>query len=263
MIEKANIKGVSVARRVLLRVEEINKIINNKKIEEYWRMLVSELSTKTVVVKPRGDGCSAGVVRLFNQKDLATYLFLVRNRVLVVKPNTFSNQENIVHMPETATDIIFESFIETGKLRVSNGKIAHTHKSGYIEMTVGVLEERGEVRALSPSITIAESQILSVEEKFQGGTGVNITPPPKEILSLKNLNKVKDRIEWVAKALGIKGYSRIDVFAKAETGDIIVIEVNTLPGLTPSTVFYHQALAENPPIYPTQLLEKIIRNAGY
>ena len=166
-------------------------------------------------------------------------------------------------MPEEPTDIIFESFIETDKLRVSDGKIVYTRKSGCIEMTVGVIEEKGKIKALSPSITIAESAILSVEEKFQGGTGVNVTPPPKEIISAKNLNKAKDKVEQIAKKLGIRGYSRIDIFVKVVTGDIIVIEVNTLPGLTPSTVFFHQALAENPPIYPVQLLEKIIKNAGY
>jgi len=43
-----------------------------------------------------------------------------------------------------------------------------------------------------------------------------------------------------------------------KTGELIIIEVNTLPGLTPSTVIYHQALAENPPMYPTEFLERII-----
>jgi len=42
-----------------------------------------------------------------------------------------------------------------------------------------------------------------------------------------------------------------------------VIEINTLPGLTPSTVIYHQALAENPPIYPREFLEEIIKNSDY
>ena len=45
------------------------------------------------------------------------------------------------------------------------------------------------------------------------------------------------------------------------TGALLIIEINTLPGLTPSTVFYHQALAENPPIFPRELLEKIIKNS--
>jgi D-alanine-D-alanine ligase-like ATP-grasp enzyme len=48
-----------------------------------------------------------------------------------------------------------------------------------------------------------------------------------------------------------------------KTGAIMVIEVNTLPALTPSTVFYQQALEEKPSMYPRELLEKIIENTGY
>lgn len=43
-----------------------------------------------------------------------------------------------------------------------------------------------------------------------------------------------------------------------QTGELIVIEVNTLPALTPSTVLFHQALAQNPVVLPLQLLENII-----
>jgi aminotransferase len=98
-----------------------------------------------------------------------------------------------------------------------------------------------------------------VEEKFQGGTGVNITPPPADIISTKNLNKVKKLVEEVAKKIGIRGYARIDIFTQIQTGNIILIEVNTLPGLTPSTVIYHQALAESEPIFPKQFLELLIQ----
>jgi len=221
------------------------------------------LGTKTIIAKPRQEGCSAGVVRLFNKTDLFTYINLIKNQILFVKENTFTNQTNSIHMPECLMDIIFESFIETDRLKTSGSKITHTRKSGYMEMTVGVLEQGGKIKSLSPSITVAEQSILSIEEKFQGGTGVNITPPPKEIISPKNINKIKNLIEKVATTVGIRGYARIDVFAKISTGDIIVIEINTLPGLTPSTVIYHQGLAEKPQIFPLQLLEKIIKNAKY
>ena len=203
-------------------------------------------------------------MRLFNKKDLVTYLSLIKEKVKFAKPNTFSNQTNEINMPEgEVTDIIFESFIETDKLKVQAGKIIRNRKSGYVEMTVGVVEEKGQLRALSPSITVAEMAILSVEEKFQGGTGVNITPPPSQIISRKNLEKVKQKVEMVAKSVGIRGYSRIDIFVQVNTGAIIVIEVNTLPALTPSTVIFHQALAEEKPLPPLKFLELLIRNKGY
>ncbi|MGH9277985.1 MAG: hypothetical protein ACRD12_07750, partial [Acidimicrobiales bacterium] len=65
----------------------------------------------------------------------------------------------------------------------------------------------------------------------------------------------------VANRLGVRGYARIDAFMDRETGDVIVIEANTLPALTPSTVLYHQALEQTPPIYPRDLLELIIEFA--
>ena len=52
--------------------------------------------------------------------------------------------------------------------------------------------------------------------------------------------------EKLVTKIGIKGYARIDAFMNVSTGALIVIEVNTLPALTPSTVLYHQALVENP-----------------
>jgi len=262
-ISKASLEGIGTAEHVLLKVKDITSF-KEVDLENYWHALLKKLESKTVIAKPRGDGCSAGVVRLFNQKDLWSYIFLIKSKAPVAKPYTFTNQINSIDMPEGPTqDIIFESFIETDKLKVHNGKIDHVPKSGYVEMTVGVLEEKGMLHALSPSITVLEGTILSVEEKFQGGTGVNITPPPTTIISNKNITRVKKSIELVARHLGLKGYARIDIFAHVKTGNIIVIEVNTLPGLTPSTVLYHQALAENPPIPPLGLLEKIIKNAGY
>jgi D-alanine-D-alanine ligase-like ATP-grasp enzyme len=269
-IEKAGIPGVSVAPHVLLHISQIPEVLKDGSINTYWEMLLKHLGTKTFIAKPRGDGCSAGVVRLFNKGDLSTYLSLIKNKTSIALPNTFTNQTNAIDMPEgEMQDIIFEAFIETDKLKVKSGKIVHTPKTGYLEMTVGVIEENpaheggGKIHALSPSITVAEMAILSVEEKFQGGTGVNITPPPTMIISAKNLEKVKKSIEEVAKMIGIRGYSRIDIFVHVKTGNIIVIEINTLPGLTPSTVIFHQALAEKTLMMPTQFLELLIENSGY
>ena len=257
-IKNAHISGVSIAPHILLRNSDLER-----NLDSYWKELLGKLKTKTVIAKPRGDGCSAGVVRLWNKKDLSKYISLIKNGILVAPAGTFTRQFNTIHMPEKLMDIVFESFIETDKLRVVRGQISYARKSGYLELTVGVFEKERRMRAMPPSITIAEQSILSVEEKFQGGTGVNITPPPKEIISVKNLEKAMKSVERVAETLHIRGYARIDAFAQVETGNIIVIEVNTLPGLTPSTVIFHQALALHPPIHPLQFLEGIIKNSGY
>jgi len=61
----------------------------------------------------------------------------------------------------------------------------------------------------------------------------------------------------LANALGLEGFSRIDAFVHVDTGEVLVIEVNTVPGMTPSTVLIHQALAEDPPMYPRQFFKTV------
>ena len=105
---------------------------------------------------------------------------------------------------------------------------------------------------------MAQNAVLSLEEKVQGGTGVNLTPPPDSIFSAKQIALIKEKIEKTAKALGIEGYSRIDIFFNVRTDQTMVIEANSLPGLTASTVIFHQALAENPPMIPRTFLAKLV-----
>ena len=100
--------------------------------------------------------------------------------------------------------------------------------------------------------------VLSLEEKFQGGTGINITPPPAPYVKASSVKSAKRRIEIAANALGISGYARIDAFMNVKNGEICVIEANTLPALTPSTVLFQQALNEKNKFYPRQFIEKLI-----
>lgn len=94
-----------------------------------------------------------------------------------------------------------------------------------------------------------------------GGTGVNITPPPGPPTGRARpgeVERARALVEEVATRLGIRGYARIDAFFDYETGDVTVIEANTLPGLSPSTVLYSQALEEPEPLDPRALLERIV-----
>ena len=259
-IEKAKIKGVSSTLGKAVSVSEIRDIDS----KELWKDLRNELGAKTIIVKPRADGCSSGVVHLYSAEDLRKYLEAVKRGLKSIPDGTFTNQSGIIEMPLTALlELMFEKFIETDVIRAKGNKHKHQRKSGWIEITAGVIEEKGRLKVFNPSLTVSEGEVLSVEEKFQGGTGINITPPPKSIAKPRALEKTRKLIGEVARKIGITGYSRIDAFMQIDTGNIMIIEVNTLPGLTPSTVFYHQALAEHPPLFPKELLEKLIQNKGY
>ena len=226
---------------------------------KYWQTLIAEFKTSTVIIKPQSDGCSAGVIRLQDASHLRSYVDLATVKAEFIPADTFPNQPNIIDMGDAANPhFLLEAFIQTDKIMIAGSDLSYKKQDGWIELTVGVLEQNGEYYALSPSITVAEGDVLSLEEKFQGGTGVNITPPPASICSQAQIDIIRNAIEKAAAALNIQNYARLDIFFNVLTNTTLLIEANTLPGLTPSTVIYHQALAEQPPLPPTRFLERII-----
>jgi D-alanine-D-alanine ligase len=120
------------------------------------------------------------------------------------------------------------------------------------EVTCGVTGNEEPV-ALTPSETIPTEDVLSLEDKFLYGRGENKTPArfPEDMLK-----KIQDVAVRTFLALGLKVYARIDMFVLND-GRILVLEANSLPGMTPSTVLFHQAAASG--ITQTELIDRIIR----
>lgn len=261
IIEEAGELDILSLPKKFLPLDEIQDNMSFD-IDGFWKGLCKELNCSQFIVKPRQDGCSAGVARLQSAQDLKVYAQIILNGSKTIPAFTFENQNGPIEMPLASnTEYFLEPYIETDTITIQKNQLFHTQKHGWVELTVGVLEEGGVYHSLNPSITIAEGSVLSLEEKFQGGTGVNLTPPPESIISSENTQKIKRLIERTARILGIANYARIDIFFNWVTGKMVVIEANTLPGLTPSTVIYHQALAEDPPLSPKAFLERIIDSA--
>ena len=123
-----------------------------------------------------------------------------------------------------------------------------------MEVTCGVLGVDAP-EALTPSETIPTDGLLSLEDKFLYGQGENKTPAR---LPAEQLEKIRETAVRTFLALNLKGYARIDMFVRPD-GRVAVLEPNTLPGLTPSTVLFHQAAASG--ITQGGLIDRIIRSA--
>lgn len=228
----------------------------------YFKELKKELGAKTLIVKPVGDGCSAGIARLYGPADLAAYVKYAARGASVIPVGILKNQHGMVEMPtQTMKTLMFERYIVTDRVRAISNKLKWQERTNWIEVTMGMMEKDGKLYALSPSLTVAVGNILSLEEKFQGGTGINITPPPVPYVKPSAIKNARERMVRVAERLGIQGYARIDAFMHRKTGELIIIEANTTPALSPSTVIYHQALEEKPPLYPVDFLERITDTA--
>lgn len=231
------------------------KQLNIKAMSELWQRIKKQLAAKKVIIKPTADGCSTGVVCLSNRHDFRHYIESIISSDDVIQ---LSNG-TMVSLPKIRPNcFLLEPCIELDRVVVHAGKLEHKRHLGWIELTVGLLETRGQYIAFQPSVTLSAKGVLSVEEKFQSGTGVNLTPPPESLVSEKQVQLIQTRVALIAKRFGVSNYARVDVFFNCKTDKLILIEINTLPALTPSTVLFHQALSQNPPMSPLQLIETII-----
>lgn len=173
-----------------------------------------------VIIKPHDDGCSVMVQKANNLEELINAIQVILN---------------------TGKDFVLLEELIVG-----------------MELTVGVLGNE-ELQVLPPSQAIARGGILSVEEKFLPGAGENQTPAPLPASSLKFVQQVVQQIFKTAKC---RGYARIDCFYQDEiqspTGveRVVLIEINTLPGMTPATCLFHQAAEIG--IKPMDLIDQII-----
>ena len=210
------------------------------------------------IIKPMKDGCSSGIVRINDVTDLRTYCRLVTERATTIPANTFHDQPQPISLSSNPDAMLVEPYIVTDDVRVTNQTLHHVAKTGWLELTVVVRQQGNQMAAFTPSITVSESAVLSVEEKFQGGTGINLTPPPENLLTQQDVSLIQDLVVQCATALGLSQYARLDVFFHRVLKEMIVIEANTLPALTPSTVLYQQALTETPPVRPGQFLQQLV-----
>jgi len=233
------------------RFIKFNEIINNF-IENIQNRLNS---TDGLVFKPIDDGCSSGVIVSRNPKmEIPVYLLYLQSNLDKIPfyslyNNFDKNSEQFLQMPtEKVSQILAEQFL--GK-KVSNGD------NEFIEMTIGVIGNKEKMISLLPSETPSLFGILTVEEKFCKGIGTNLTPPPSLNDSL--VKSIQERVLEFSNKIGLNGYSRIDIIYNKKHDHMYLLEVNTLPGLTPATIIYTQALlTPSIRLKPAEFIDRII-----
>ncbi len=169
-----------------------------------------------------------------SEKKYVTHL-LEKYKKIIIKPND-DGCSAFVSLTDTVA----------GTLESINSFFLHSQKEecliegalNGIEITVGVIGNHESITCFPITQTVKSDTILSLEEKFLPGAGENITPAP---FDQQTTDYIKEQITKCYRALGCKGYSRIDCFWMPQERRIVFIECNTLPALTPATCLFHQA----------------------
>lgn len=123
------------------------------------------------------------------------------------------------------------------------------------ELTVPVLGNRGNEYALPVIEIIPKNEFYDYESKYTEGGSVHVCPAELPEALTK---EVQEAAVLAHRALGCAGYSRSD-FLVSEDGLAYILETNTLPGMTPLSLFPDSARAVG--ISYGELLERFIELA--
>lgn len=209
-----------------------------------------------LIAKPVDDGCSSAVKKIKSFEEFEVFATLIFREeetldaksaeFLHIKPKEEFPQKQVILVEELISKNNAQHFLE-----ITGGMLTKFNKQGEIEYEV-----------FEASEALAEGDVLSLEEKFLAGQGQNITPAryarnEKERQQISD--KVKETLGAAAKVLNIVGYCRIDAFVRIYENnkvEVIFIEVNSLPGMTPATCIYHQAAING--YKPYQFIDQIL-----
>ena len=179
------------------------------------------------------------VARLMDENDLFAYVQRVGGGSTSAAPSSSSSAAR--------NGYLFEPFFEVARATTTTTTSGakelvldeSTSKSRWVEVLVTVFGEKpGSLVAFAPSVRTRGGG----ETRFamdRAGT----------VLSARVSSDVRDRARRVADALQIEGFAAINAFVNVDNGEMIVVDVDTVPPMTSSRAdVFAQALAEDPPI---------------
>ncbi len=242
--------GFTVAGQLVMPREDFEK-----SPEEFYRRVENQFAYP-FVAKPVDDGSSSAVKILKSRDELEAFTHLMfrpageEGREARRKLHLRAGEE-FPRKPE----ILFENLVGARGARL------------FMEVTIGLLthyQESGAIRyeLFEPSEIIATGEIPTLEDKFFAGEEQHVTPArfsnkPEEYKAIAG--QVKQQAERAARILDIQGYARIDAFVRVYSDnsvEAIIIEVNSLPALTPAAVIFQQAAING--YTPFEYIDKII-----
>ncbi|MDO7849822.1 D-alanine--D-alanine ligase [Hymenobacter sp. M29] len=207
--------------------------------ESFYRSLETQFPYP-FIAKPADDGCSSAVKKIKNRAELEAFSQLI-----------FRTEEELLEGPAEVLHLGFKEEFPRKDAFLVETLISRDGAAHFLEVTGGLLtsyDEDGllDIEVFEASEALATGEVLSLEEKFLAGEGQNITPARYDVDPAERQrisNEVKAVLRRVAEVLDIQGYARIDAFVRVRQEgevEVLIIEVNSLPGMTPATCIFHQ-----------------------
>jgi D-alanine-D-alanine ligase len=208
------------------------------------------------IAKPADDGCSSAVKKIKNQGELVAFAeMMFRNTPeFLPGPSGVLSLKRNEEFPQKTYFLVEELISRNGAkhfLEITGGLLTHWNAN-----------DEPQYEIFEPSEALASGEVLSLEEKFLAGEGQNITPSrfSRDARAQQSISEqVRDVLKRTAQILNVEGYARIDAFVRIfedNRAETIIIEVNSLPGMTPATCIFHQTAING--YKPYQFIDAIL-----
>jgi D-alanine-D-alanine ligase len=126
-----------------------------------------------------------------------------------------------------------------------------------VEVEVGVLGNREPIASLPGQVVANFADWYDYSSKYDEGGSDLLVPPPG--LSQAQIEQAQTIAVDAFRASDCEGMARADMFVRADDGEVVVNELNTIPGFT-ATSFYAR-LFEASGIAYAQLLDRLVELA--
>lgn len=208
------------------------------------------------IAKPVDDGCSSAVRKIKTEAEFEAFTKLI-----------FRKKEELDAKAAELLKIKPKEEFPIKRVLLVEELISRRDAKHFLEITGGMLTSYGNdgevnYEVFEASEALSEGEVLSLEEKFLAGQGQNITPARYSAVAAEQRqisDKVKATLGAAARLLNINGYTRIDAFVRiydADRVEVIFIEVNSLPGMTPATCIFHQSAIKG--YKPYEFIDRIL-----
>ncbi|MDX2054347.1 MAG: D-alanine--D-alanine ligase [Polyangiaceae bacterium] len=176
---------------------------------------------------------------------------------VVLKPASGGSAIGVTRMSDEDDGAAFRAALEAAFLIEANVLVERREHG--LEVTCGVLEDdAGEPKALPPTQILAKAaDWYDFKSRYGTSASEHLCPAPFETAVIAEIQKLA---VLAHRAVGARDLSRVDFVVDPGARRVTVLEVNTLPGMTPTSLF-PEACAVMGLSFST-LCDKLVRRAA-
>lgn len=165
-----------------------------------------------------------------------------------VKP---SNMGSSVGITKVKTDIELKEAMDLAlkyddKILIEEGVNAR-------ELEVSVLGNEGNIKVSTPGEIVVNDEFYDYDTKYKKGTSKLVIPAE---ISKEQMERMKLIAKQAYRTLDCRGLARVDFFIDRNNGDILLNEINTMPGFTKISMY--PKLMEHDGLSYKDLISKLI-----